>query len=231
MTTDFNYTYQRTRDNSNDFTNNRIVSWFHNLSLVHMCVCVCISLSLSLSLSICARLCVFLSLCACARVCVSLFYLYPSLRLFRLVGFGSKQVCGGVFVWHKTTTMHLISCRRMLLLFSWRRRAWKERCSLDCFYNGTAATAAACLTGLTRLTDTSAAANIWRDCWRKKAFLSPSAAAKQLLQYKCKCNATVVVGLVFCLVFCCCYRKSLRSTRRRRSRRGRRRSNGSSSTR
>ncbi len=99
-------------------------------------------------------------------MCACLFYLYPSLRLFRLVGetFDCKQVCG-VFVWDKTTTMHLIFCRRMLLLFSWRRRAWKERCSLDCFYNGTAATtttaeAAACLTGLTRITDTSAAANM-----------------------------------------------------------------------
>jgi hypothetical protein len=51
-------------------------------------------------------------------------------------------------------------CSRMQLLFSWQRRAWKERCSRDCFYNGTAATAAGYLTGLTRLTDTSGAANM-----------------------------------------------------------------------
>jgi hypothetical protein len=80
----------------------------------------------------------------------------------------------------------------MLLLFSWQRRAWKkERCSRDCFYNGTAATAVpGYLTGLTRLTDTSAAANIWRDSWRKKkkAVLSPSAAAAPAIQIQMQCN-------------------------------------------
>ncbi len=133
------------------------------LSLVYVCVWVCVCVSLSLSLYLCVFVCVSLSVSVRVSVCACLSSVCPSLRLFRLVGetFGCKQVCGDVFVWHKTTTMHLIFCRRMLLLFSWRRRAWKERCSLDCFYNGTAArAAAACLTGLTRLTDTSAAANM-----------------------------------------------------------------------
>ncbi len=128
---------------------------------VCVCVCVCVSLPVSLFLYLCVYecVCVSLSLCVCVCACAYLSSMCPSLRLFRLVGekSGCKQVCG-VFVWHKTTTMHLIFCRRMLLLFSWRRRAWKESCSLDCFYNGTAA--AACLTGLTRLTDTSGAANM-----------------------------------------------------------------------
>jgi hypothetical protein len=86
----------------------------------------------------------------------------------------------------------------MLLLFSWRRRAWKESCSLDCFYNGTAA--AACLTGLTRLTDTSAAANIWRDCWGKKAVLSPSAAAAPAIQMKMQCNCGCGICVLFSLL-------------------------------
>ncbi len=187
----FQLRFQRTRDNSNDFRNNRIASWFHNLSLEYVCVRVRLSLSLSLSLYLCAFMSLSLSVRVC--VCASLFYLCPSLRLFRLVGemFGCIQVCC-VLVWNKTATIHLIFCRRMLLLFSRRKRSWKERCSGNCIYNGiaaraAAAAAAACLTGLTRLTDTSAAANIWRDCWRKKAFLSPSATAGS-----CNTNANAI---------------------------------------
>ncbi len=112
MTLDFNFTYQRTRDNSNDFTNNRIGAGFTiSLSCMSLCVSVCGSLSLSLSLSVFVCVCVCLSVSVSVRVsvCACLSSMCPSLRLFRLVGetFGCKQVCG-VFVWHKTTTMHLI---------------------------------------------------------------------------------------------------------------------------
>jgi hypothetical protein len=68
-----------------------------------LCVSVCGSLSLSLCVFVCVSLSLRVSVCAClSSMC-------PSLRLFRLVGetFGCKQVCG-VFVWHKTTTMHQI---------------------------------------------------------------------------------------------------------------------------
>ncbi len=89
----------------------------------------------------------------------------------------------------------------MLLLFSWRRRAWKERCSRDCIYNGIAARAAAaaadCLTGLTRLTDTSSAANM-AGLLEEEGFSFPICYGS--LQYKCKCNPSVM-GFVFCLVF------------------------------